>query len=219
MMSALFLSFRQLGDPAFRTPLLKAAGLAALGFAGLVALCAWGADWLAGGEGWIAAVASALGGLLALFGAVWLFLPAVIAIAGLFLDGVAGAVERVHYPQLPPARGAPLHAQVMASLRLALRVLGLMVVALPIALLMPPLGAVVLFVVGAFSLGYGLFDGVAQRRMGVVPALALRRRLRLPILGLGAVLAAASAVPLLNLMVPVLGTAAMTHLFHRKSGS
>jgi uncharacterized protein involved in cysteine biosynthesis len=218
MLAALFLSLRQISDPAFRAPLLKAAALAALGFAGLVALCAWGVGWVAGGEGWLATVASALGGLLAVFGAVWLFLPAVLAIAGLFLDGVAEAVERRHYPWLAPARGAPLHAQVMASLRLALRVLGLMLLALPLALALPLLGAVVLWVVGAFSIGFGLFDGVAQRRMGVAEALALRRRLKLSVLALGAVLAALSAVPLLNLLIPVLGTAAMTHLLHRQAG-
>jgi uncharacterized protein involved in cysteine biosynthesis len=106
----------------------------------------------------------------------------------------------------------------MASLRLALRVLGLMLLALPLALALPLLGAVVLWVVGAFSLGFGLFDGVAQRRMGVAEALALRRRLRLSVLALGAVLAALSAVPLLNLLIPVLGTAAMTHLLHRQAG-
>ena len=34
-------------------------------------------------------------------------------------------------------------------------------------------------------------------------------------LGVGAVLAAISLIPVLNLVVPVLGTAAMTHVLHR----
>ncbi|MFC7539957.1 hypothetical protein ACFQU2_11535 [Siccirubricoccus deserti] len=40
----------------------------------------------------------------------------------------------------------------------------------------------------------------------------------MPVLGLGAVLAAMALVPGLNLLVPVLGTAAMTHLMHRNTG-
>jgi uncharacterized protein involved in cysteine biosynthesis len=35
------------------------------------------------------------------------------------------------------------------------------------------------------------------------------------VLGLGAVLAALSLVPVVNLLVPVFGTAVMTHLLHR----
>ena len=75
-----------------------------------------------------------------------------------------------------------------------------------------------LWLVSAFGLGHGLFEGVAQRRMGVAEARALRRGREAPVLGIGAVLAALSLVPVLNLFVPVLGTAAMTHLLHRNAG-
>ena len=218
MITPLLLALRQLGDPAFRGPLLKGLGGAVLVFAGLVVAGAWGADALAGGSGWLARAAAALGGLLALGLAVWLFVPVMLAVAGLFLDPVAEAVERRFYPGLPPARGASLAAQARFNLWFGLRMGALSLATLPLALAVPPVGTVLLWLVSAFGLGHGLFEGVAQRRMGVAEARALRRGREAPVLGIGAVLAALSLVPVLNLLVPVLGTAAMTHLLHRNAG-
>ncbi len=213
--ASLVLPLRQLGDPAFISPLLKGLLGAVLAFGGLVALSGWGIGALAGGTGWLATVAALLGGLLALAAAVWLFIPVVLAIAGIFSDEVAAAVEARFYPALPPAAGASLAAQAGANLGLAFKVLLLSVLVLPVALMLPHIGAVVFWIIAAVSLGNGFFEGVAQRRMSVADSRALRRRRRLPVLMLGGVLAALALVPGVNLLIPVLGTAAMTHLLHR----
>lgn len=215
MIAPLALAFRQLGDRAFLGVLLKAAAGAGLVFIALVVLAGWAVGGLAGGSGWLASLAAALGGLLALGLAVWLFVPATLAITGLFLDDVAAAVERRFYPGLPPARGARLAAQTRFNLGFALKTGAVALLALPVALLVPPLGAVLLWLVSTVALGHGLFEGVAQRRMGVPEARVLRRAREVPVLGVGGVLAALSLVPGVNLFVPVLGAAAMTHLLHR----
>ena len=106
-------------------------------------------------------------------------------------------------------------AQVRFNLWFGFRMAILSLAALPLLLALPPLGAALLWLVSAFGLGHGLFEGVAQRRMGVVEARALRRRQEARVLGVGAVLAGISLIPIVNLIVPVLGTAAMTHLLHR----
>lgn len=215
MIAPLVLALRQLGDRSFFSPLLKGLGGAVLVFAGLVFAGAWGADALAGGTGWVARVASALGGLLALGLAVWLFVPVMLAVAGLFLDPVAEAVERRFYPGLPPARGASLAAQVRFNLWFGLRMAAVSLAALPLLLAVPPVGTALLWAVSAYGLGHGLFEGVAQRRMPVGEARALRRGREARVLGVGAVLAAIALIPGLNLFVPVIGTAAMTHVLHR----
>ena len=215
MIAPLLLALRQLGDPAFLGPLLKGLGGAVLVFAGLVAAGAWGAETLAGGSGWLAKAAAALGGLLAVGLAVWLFVPVMLAVAGLFLDPVSAAVERRFYPGLPPASGASLAAQVRFNLWFGVRLAVLSLAALPLIVALPPLGTALLWLVSAFGLGHGLFEGVAQRRMGVAEARALRRAREGRVLGIGAILAAISLIPVLNLIVLVLGTAAMTHLLHR----
>ncbi|PHK96767.1 cysteine biosynthesis protein CysZ [Pseudoroseomonas rhizosphaerae] len=214
--TSLVLPLRQLTHPGFRAPLLKGLGLSILAFAGLAWLADWGVGVLAGGEGWLATLAGLLGGALVLVGAIWLFVPVLLALTSLFVDEVAEAVERRFYPGLPPAGGASLPAQVWASLRMSVRLLALSLLILPLGLVAPPVGVVLFWAVAAVSMGYGLFDGVAQRRLPVAEANALRRARRTEVLALGGVLAALAVVPIANLLVPVLGTAAMTHLFHRR---
>jgi uncharacterized protein involved in cysteine biosynthesis len=214
-MTSLLLAFRQLTDPAFLAPLLKAGILAALAFAGL----AWGAGWAVEhwltGEGWLGALVAALAGLLVLAMAIWMYLPVVLGLVGMFLDPVAAAVERRYYPGLPPAEGASLLAQARFGIGLGVRLLLLNLLALPLLIFAPPIGAIVFFVLATVALGHGTFEGVAQRRLDVLEARRLRRAHESAVLALGAVLAAMAMVPLLNLVVPVLGTAAMTHLLHR----
>ncbi len=215
MTSAFLLTFRQLGDAAFLGPLLKGFLGAVLAFLGTAALASWGVGALAGGTGWLATAAAALGGIAVLALSIWLFLPVMLAVAGLFLDPVAAAVERRFYPHLPPPGGAGLVDQAWFNLGLALRMGVFTLLALPVALLVPPLGALLLWLISTISLGRGFFEGVAQRRMTVAEARALRRGRQGRVLGAGAVLAAMALVPGLNLLVPVLGTAVMTHLMHR----
>ncbi len=216
MIAACLLALRQLGDPAFIGPLAKSFGAALLAFLGLAALAAWAVAGAAGGSGWLAGIAGALGGLLVLVLAVWLFVPVMLAISGLFLDPVSAAVERRYYPQLPPPQGAGVMAQIRFNLVFALKTGVVTLAALPLLAFAPPFGAVALWLVSTVALGHGLFEGVAQRRMPVEAARAERRRREVPVLVVGALLAGLSLVPGLNLLVPVLGTAAMTHLLHRE---
>lgn len=216
MLRALFLAAGQLFDPAFRRPLLLGALLAFLGGLALVGAVSWGVGWIAGGEGWFATAAAAAGGVLTLFAVWWLFVPLLLAVASIFTDGVAAAVERKHYPSLPPAEGAHVAAQAWSGAILALKMAGLTLILLPLSLLLPLVGAIALWGVAAIGLGEGLFLGVAQRRMSVEAAEALRRARRGEIWSLGGVLALLGLVAPLNLLVPVLGTAAMVHLLHRK---
>ncbi|MFC3124683.1 EI24 domain-containing protein [Pseudoroseomonas globiformis] len=213
--ASLVLPLRQIGERGFRGPLLKGLLCSVLAFGGLAGLASWGADALAGGQGWMATAAGVLGGALVLVTAVWLFVPVLLALTGLFLDDVAEAVERRYYPGLPAPSGASLAAQIRANLLLSARLLGLSLLIFPIALAAPPVGVVLFWAVAAVSLGYGLFEGVAQRRMSVAESRLLRRRRRGEVLAVGGVMAGLAVVPVLNLTVPVLGTAAMTHLLHR----
>ncbi|WP_338663287.1 EI24 domain-containing protein [Pararoseomonas sp. SCSIO 73927] len=216
MIASLVMPLSQVLDRGFRGPLLKGMAGAVLALGALVWATGWAMDTLAGGTGWLAAAAGVLGGLAGLFAAFWLFVPFALAIAGLFLDETAEAVERRHYPLLPPPhRGASLAAQGVFNVALALKVLALNLVLLPVALLLPLLGGALLWVVAAVSLGHGLFEGVAQRRMPVAEARRLRRRREFSVVTVGAAMATLALLPVANLLVPVLGTAAMTHLLHR----
>jgi CysZ protein len=216
--NALFLALGQIGDPAFRRPLI----LGVLGALLAIGLLAWGAveaaAWAAGGTGWLSWLAQAGGGAAALLLAWWLFLPVAAAIASQLVEPVASAVERRHYPHLPPASGASVAAQVAFGLRFGLRLLAIQLLLLPL-LLVPVVGFSLALLVSAHALGAGIVQQTALLRMDAPAARAAWRRMRLSGWVLGLLLALMALVPLLNLLVPVLGTAASVHLLQRSTSS
>jgi len=219
MPAALFLALGQIGDPAFRRPLL----LGVLGAALALAVLGWGAveaaAWVAsGGASWLSWLAQAAGGALALLLAWWLFLPVAAAIAAQLVEPVAAAVERRYYPVLPPPRGASVAVQVAFGLRFGLRLLLIQILLLPL-LFVPVVGFALALLVSAHALGAGMVQQTALLRMDMAGARAAWRANRLSGWVLGLLLALMALVPLLNLLVPVLGTAAAVHLLHRSTGS
>lgn len=218
MPTALLLALAQMGDPAFRRPLLTGV----LGAALALALLVWGAieaaAWAAGGTGWLSWLAQAGGGAAGLVLAWWLFLPVAATIAAQLVEPVAAAVERRHYPGLPPAKGASVAAQVAFGLRFGLKLLGLQVLLLPL-LFVPVVGFAAALLVSAHALGAGMVQQTALLRMDMPAARAAWRARRLSGWLLGLVLGLMALVPVLNLFVPVLGTAAAVHLLHRSTRS
>ena len=161
-------------------------------------------------------LAGLLGGVGALVLAFYFFLPIACVIALLFVDRIAAAVERRWYPALPLARPAPLAAQAWDGLALGLRVFAWQVAVLLLSLV-PPLAPVVAplgWLIAAWAVGRGLFVAVAMRRMTRPAATARYRAQRPAVLAQGALIALGSIIPGVNLLVPVLGTAAMVHVLH-----
>ena len=210
-------AFAQLGDPALLGLLARSLLWSVVAFA----LLAWGVaaaaqSWL-GLQGWAAAL---LGGAGALLASWYLFLPVVAVVSSLFIDSVAGIVERAFYPTLPQGAPAPLATQawdglVLGAQVLALQVAGLLLAWAPVA---PGLSVVVGWGVAAWAIGRGLFVTVAMRRMPRGQALDLYRSVRPMVLSHGLLIALGSLVPLFNLAVPVLGVAVMVHLLHASTG-
>ncbi len=213
-MRALLLALGQLEDPACAGVLARSVGLALLAYVALMAGSIWGIHALLATVNWPGWIAGLLGTVGVVLLAFWLFLPTVMLIATLFIDRVARAVDRRHYPLLPPPSPAALPAQLWDGLTLALQVLLLNAVAVLLALLLPGVGLVLGIVISGWAIGRGLFVAVAMRRMGRGAAQDLYRRHRLAVLLPGLVLAAASTLPGLNLIVPIVGTAAMVHVLN-----
>lgn len=211
LLTPMLLAFGQLDDPALLGVLLRSVAFACLSFAGLGALGLWAshallASWWTHWLGDLATLAITL--LLAL----WLFLPVAIVIATCFLDAIASAVDRRFYPGLPVPRGAPIVAQLWDGLALGARVLALNLIGLILAILLPGVGALLAWAIAAWALGRGLFVAVAMRRLGLIEARAAYRGRRGAVLIQGAALALLASVPLANLLVPILGAAAMEHV-------
>ncbi len=169
--------------------------------------------WLGEVGGWDTA-ASAGSVLLLLLASVVLMVPVASAFTGLFLDTIAEAVETRHHPALPAARRQPLAEQIGGTLKF----LGLVVAANLAALLVwpftGPLAPLLFWALNGWLLGREYFTLVALRRLPPDQATALYRANRGTVWLAGSLMAAPLSVPLLNLVIPVLGVATFTHLFH-----
>ncbi|MFV2053469.1 EI24 domain-containing protein [Aliiroseovarius sp. YM-037] len=145
----------------------------------------------------------------------FLMVPVASAFTGFFLEDVAQAVEDRHYPHLPPAPRIAF----TESLQDSLNFLALMVIANLLALvvyfLVNIFSPVVFWALNGFLLGREYFQLVAMRRLGRAGAKALRRKHGLAIWVAGILMAMPLTIPIVNLLVPVLGAATFTHLFHR----
>ena len=212
MVQPMFKALSQLDDPVFLGVVWRSLALSLLAFAGLLAGSMWLVQLWADGDGWIGWLLGALGGAAVLLLAIWLYVPVALLIATLYLERIAGAVERRFYPGLPAPVGAPLSVQGWDGVVLALQVLMLQVATLIASLLLPGIGLVLGYIVTGWAIGRGLFVGVAMRRMSRAQALALYRDRWWAAVGPGILLALASSVPLLNLLVPVVGVAVMVHV-------
>jgi uncharacterized protein involved in cysteine biosynthesis len=208
-------AFGQLDDRVFLGVLLQSVALAALAFVFLHILTFWMVHSVFSLRGWLAWGADIIGTIGASLLALWLFIPVAVAIGTLYIERIARAVERRHYPYLRPAEGASLAIQVWDGVAVGLRILGLNVIALVLALLIPGIGLVLAWAIAAFAIGRGLFVAVAMRRMPRPAAEALYRRHRTMVLAQGGIMALAGYIPALNLLIPVIGTAAMVHVLDR----
>ena len=143
----------------------------------------------------------------------WLLFPAtVILIVNLFAEQVADAVELRHYPGLPPAAGLPLIESLRSSGKLVAVGIVLNLLVLPLYLLPGP-NILIYLALNGYLLGREYFETVAQRRLGARAVRDARRQVRLRVWVAGAVIAMMLAIPVFNLIAPVLATAFMTHLF------
>jgi CysZ protein len=222
--AAFFRALGQLGDRRFRRVVLLGALLAlallVAVYAGFLQLVWWltpeSIDLPIVGP--VSGVETLLGwaSLLLMIGfSVFLMVPVASAFTGLFLEDVVDAVEDRHYPGLPPATAQRWAEALLQSMNF----LGLVIVVNAGALMVYPFVGpaipLVFWSVNGFLLGREYFTMVAQRRMPKAEVAAMRRRHRGKLWLAGTLMAAPLSIPLVNLLVPVLGVATFTHIFHR----
>jgi uncharacterized protein involved in cysteine biosynthesis len=221
--AAFALAFAQLGDPRIvrvlaKSLLITIAIFALAGWLGSY-LFDWAGARLGVDEG--ERFAGLLAAVAAIVAAWVLFRVVALAVLQFFADDVVIAVEQRHYPEAAAsARRVPLREEIASSLRSTMRTLLVNLTALPVALalLVTGLGTALLFwAVNAWLLGIELQEmawrrhrlfGHARPPLGPVARFAL-----------GGIVAALLIVPFVNLLAPVLGAAAATHLVHRRRGA
>ncbi|QPH52773.1 EI24 domain-containing protein [Pontivivens ytuae] len=220
MIGAIAKAVDQLGDRAFRSVLIKAVGLTVGVLVALYALAAW----LVSGLGpydlpWIGVVdpgawATGLAVGAVMLASVFLMIPVASICIGFFLEDIAAAVEARHYPALPPATRLSFAAALLDALQFFGVLVAANLAALVIYLLVPLLAPVIFYLVNGYLLGREYFQLVALRRIPKADARRLRRRHGGRIWLMGIAMAVPLSIPIVNLLVPLVGVAAYTHLFH-----
>jgi uncharacterized protein involved in cysteine biosynthesis len=222
--AAFSLTIGQLGDPRFRRVLFIGVGLT---FALLVAVTAGFlllVNWLLGPEAslpligpvtWVNDLATVTGFLVMLVLSVFLMVPVASAITSLFLDDVAQAVEDRHYPALPPVG----HQGIGEAVKDSVAFLGVLIAANLLALVLyvifAPFALFIFWGLNGFLLGREYYTLAAMRRVGREEAARLRRRHMGTIWMAGVLMAMPLSIPLVNLVIPILGAATFTHIFHK----
>jgi CysZ protein len=214
VLAAFVKAFQQLADPALRRVLWVSMGIAALLFVALWATIGWLlTNTTLFQTGWMDTAVDVLGGLATLILS-WLLFPAVVSTTtGFFLDRAADAVEHRHYPHLAPAREQPLQEVAMQTAKFFAVLIPLNLVAL-LFLLVPPLFPFVFLSVNGYLLGREYFELVAARRLDPQKARTLRQNHTLRLFAVGVLIALLLTIPIVNLLAPLIGTAAMVHVFH-----
>lgn len=164
---------------------------------------------------WVDDLLSGASILLMLTLSIFLMVPVASAFTSLFLEDVAEAVEARHYPNKPKPARAPFSRSLQDSLNFLALLVVANILALFLYVMMPPAAPIIFWGLNGFLLGREYFQLSAARWLGRAEAKALRRRHIGEIWLAGGLMAVPLSIPLVNLVIPILGAATFTHMFHR----
>jgi len=226
ILTAFFKAVSQLPDQRFRSVLWRGIGLTIALLIGIYAALLWLIEWLTAepitlpGVGeitWLGDLLSwgSLGVVIIL--SMFLMVPVASAITSLFLDEVAQAVEDKHFPSLPDVP----RVSFWDGLRDTVNFLGVLIAANIFAIILyaifPFAAFFIFYALNGFLLGREYFQLAAMRRIGRARAKELGKQHRAKIWLAGCLMAVPLTFPLINLVIPILGAATFTHLYHALS--
>ncbi len=216
MIRAFELAFTQLTDPKLRGVLWQSLLLSLVLQIALGALAWWGMVSFATFKWqWVNDLIRWLGGSTVVVLALLLFPASFGIVVSIFMEKIADIVEGRYYPELGPARGIPIWTGIWTGVVFLLGLIALNLAMLPlyiVALFVAGLGIVLFYGVNGWLTGRMYFEQVALRRKSPADVKAWRRA-NAGILWLtGIVIVFLGTLPVLNLLIPVVGTAAMVHV-------
>jgi uncharacterized protein involved in cysteine biosynthesis len=216
MIRAFELAIQQLGDPRLRGVIWQSLLLSLVLQAVIVGVAWWALqsfvtfqwDWVNSAVHW-------LGGAAVLVLALMLFPASFGIVISVFMERIADIVESAYYPRLGKARGIPVWTGIWTGVVFLVAVVALNLVMLPLyiaAIFIAGLGAVLFYAVNGWLTGRMYYELVALRRLDPAEVRAWRRANSGVLWLTGIVIVFLGTIPILNLIVPVLGVAAMVHV-------
>ncbi|CUH53146.1 EI24 domain-containing protein [Shimia marina] len=214
----------QVGDPRFRRVLFKGIGLTFVLLIAVYTIFLMFLNWIGAGQtvqelvgniSWVGDVFTFASMLLMIFLSIFLMVPVASAITSMFLDEVADAVEDRHYPHLSDVPSVGFSEGLKDSVNFLGVLIAANIFALLLYVIFTPFALFIFWGLNGFLLGREYFQLVAMRRVGRAEAKKLRKKHMGTIWLAGTLMAMPLSVPLLNLVIPILGAATFTHLYHQ----
>ena len=213
MIGAFGKTLSQIFSRPFRSILWRSLGITLLLLVTLGAVGLWGTGHIPNlGIPWADAIIDVLIDATLIIALFFLVIPVTAIFIPLFLDEVGQAVEEKHFP----SRIGPRRQGVIEGIRLGIKglfvLLAVNLLALPLVFLLPGLGFLIFLVVNGFLLGREFFEAAAVRHYAPAQISQLRRRHAARVFLAGMAVAALLAIPIVNILVPLFGTAFMVHV-------
>ncbi|PJE34658.1 hypothetical protein CVM52_21175 [Pseudooceanicola lipolyticus] len=227
ILQSFFMAVAQIGDRRFRKVLFMGVALALALLVAAYAGFLWLIQATVGPEAYLPVIGEVrwLDDLLSfaslffmLVLSVFLMIPVASAITSMFLDEVAQAVEDRHYPHLPPAIKVPFGDALRDTVNFLGVLIGANLLAFVLYVLFSPAAIFIFYALNGYLLGREYFTLAAMRRIGRAGAKQLRARHGGTIWLAGILMALPLSIPILNLLIPILGAATFTHIFHALNG-
>ena len=171
------------------------------------------------GLSWLHDVLRILSAGLVFIAFIFMGAPVAQLFASIFIDRVADAVEKKHYPETKQGGGATFAQLLLAGLSFTAISAVLNLFALPLEAASLGIGAVVVLFVNGYLTGRTFFELAALRHMSARDAKSLRRKHRVRLFLDGALISLLAMIPVVNFLVPLFGAAMMTHEYNKLARS
>lgn len=220
MIQAFFKALGDLPSPRFRSVLWQCLALSLV----TAIVLWWGIFWivsnteLVGDLPWVGGaletVVDILGNIAA-FVLMILLLPAFLGIyASLYIEAICRAVEERHYPELAPPRDPSITESIIVGVKFGVLLI-VMNLLLLVFIFFPPVYFVAGWALNGYLLGREYLEMVGFRRMSPAELRDFRLKRRSTIFLSGLALAVIATIPVVNLLLPLFGTAMLLHVFEK----
>jgi len=145
------------------------------------------------------------------------FPPIATVFMSLYLDDVVDAVEDKYYPDRKAGKRLGVGHLAYLAVRLAFMIIFLNIIVIPLYVFffwVPFVPLVIFYTLNSYLLGWGYYEMVAVRHLGIKEAGQHRKSIRGQVLGGGFIITLLYSFPVINLTAPILGAAILAHLFH-----
>ncbi len=143
----------------------------------------------------------------------WFVLPAfMVLFAGLFQEKTINKVEKAYYPDRVREESPGFWPDIAHDIRFTAKALGLNILILPLYLI--GIGFIISIILNSYLLGREFFESAAGHHMGKPAARKLGNNNKAAVYGGGFFIVLMSLTPILNIVMPILATVWMVHVYH-----